>query len=172
MLKSSSLHMFLRWNISVDACARELFKPSKDSASPCVCNEKNIFGFKFHIQKYFYIPQLQKSLFGVKPHDTNDVRQHEYGQKQSLGGKIVDISFIQIITYSGSTHKNLANWLRLTGFICDPKVSLKQATACTAVPVTYHSTHVGEWCECLQLSLYLSNNQIKIHFFSPSKAEI
>jgi len=49
MLKSSSLHMFLRWNISVDACAREVFKPSKDSASLCVCNEKNIFDFGFHI---------------------------------------------------------------------------------------------------------------------------
>jgi len=41
--------MFLRWNISVDACAREVFKPSKDSASLCVCNEKNIFDFGFHI---------------------------------------------------------------------------------------------------------------------------
>jgi len=43
-LKSSSLHMSLCGNISIDDCSRELFKPSKDSASLWICNEKN-FGF-------------------------------------------------------------------------------------------------------------------------------
>jgi len=41
--------MLLRGNISADDCIRELFKPSKDSASLCVCNEKNVFGFEFWI---------------------------------------------------------------------------------------------------------------------------
>ena len=48
-IKSSSLHMFLHRCISADDCARELFKPSKDSSSICICNEKNFFvlGFVF-----------------------------------------------------------------------------------------------------------------------------
>jgi len=48
-LKSSSLHMFLHGNISVDLCAKELFQPSKDSTSLHVCNEKNILGFRFFV---------------------------------------------------------------------------------------------------------------------------
>jgi len=50
-LKSSSLHMFLRGNISADDYARELFKPSKDSASLHICNEKTFFvlGFGFFV---------------------------------------------------------------------------------------------------------------------------
>jgi len=42
-LKPSSLHMFLRGNISTDDCPRELFKPSKDSASLGICIEKNFW---------------------------------------------------------------------------------------------------------------------------------
>jgi len=44
-LKSISLHMFLRENISADNCTRELFKPLKDLKSHCVCNEQK-FGFR------------------------------------------------------------------------------------------------------------------------------
>ena len=41
--------MFLCGNISADDYARELFKPSKDSASPHICNEKKflVLGFRF-----------------------------------------------------------------------------------------------------------------------------
>jgi len=46
-LKSNSSHVFLHGNISTDDCAKELFKPSKDSASLRVYNEKKIFGFWF-----------------------------------------------------------------------------------------------------------------------------
>jgi len=38
-LKSSSFHMFLHGNISGDDCAKELFKPSKDSVSLNQCWE-------------------------------------------------------------------------------------------------------------------------------------
>jgi len=41
-LKSSSLHVFLHGNNSAVDCARELFKPSKDSASLHIWNEKKI----------------------------------------------------------------------------------------------------------------------------------
>jgi len=41
-LKSSSLHMFLHRNVSADNCARELLKPSKDSTSFHICNQKII----------------------------------------------------------------------------------------------------------------------------------
>jgi len=48
-LKFSSFHMFLCGNISADDCARELLKPSKDSANLHVCNEKKILGFCFFV---------------------------------------------------------------------------------------------------------------------------
>jgi len=45
-LKCSSLHVYLHGNISADNCVRELFKPSKDSTSLCICNEKKmVLGF-------------------------------------------------------------------------------------------------------------------------------
>jgi len=48
-LKSSSLRVFLRRSISADICARKLFKPSKDSASLRINNEKKflVVGFSF-----------------------------------------------------------------------------------------------------------------------------
>jgi len=42
--------MFLRGNISADNCARELFKPSKDSASLHVFKEKF---FLFWVSRFF-----------------------------------------------------------------------------------------------------------------------
>jgi len=46
-LKSSSLYVFLHGSISADNWVGELFKPTKDSASLHICNEKKIFGFGF-----------------------------------------------------------------------------------------------------------------------------
>jgi len=48
-LRSSSLHMFLHGEFSADDCARELFKPSKDSPSLRVCSVKKILGFGFFV---------------------------------------------------------------------------------------------------------------------------
>jgi len=43
-------HATLQLHNSPGDCAKELFKPSKDSASPLVCNEKNVsFGFCFFV---------------------------------------------------------------------------------------------------------------------------
>jgi len=41
--KSSSFYMFLHGNISTNDCDKELFQPSKDSASLCICNEKKFW---------------------------------------------------------------------------------------------------------------------------------
>ena len=48
-LKSSIFWLSYQYHSSSANCARELFKPSKDSASLRVCNEKKVFvlGFKF-----------------------------------------------------------------------------------------------------------------------------
>jgi len=43
---SSNLYVFLHGSIFADDCAKELLKPSKDSACLYVCNEKK-FGFGF-----------------------------------------------------------------------------------------------------------------------------
>jgi len=43
---SSFWLLYQQHSFSVD-CAKELFKPLKDSASLLVCNEKNVFGFEF-----------------------------------------------------------------------------------------------------------------------------
>jgi len=48
MLEFSSLHMFFHGNIFAGDCAKELFKPSKDSASLRGCNETIFFGLGFH----------------------------------------------------------------------------------------------------------------------------
>jgi len=41
--------MFLHGEFSADDCARELFKPSKDSPSLRVCSVKKILGFGFFV---------------------------------------------------------------------------------------------------------------------------
>jgi len=41
--------MSLRRNVSGAASTRELFKPSKDSASLQVCSEKKFFGYGFFV---------------------------------------------------------------------------------------------------------------------------
>jgi len=46
---------------SLADCAKELFKPSKDSASLQVCNEKKIFGFGFH---FFWEWRRKWEVFG------------------------------------------------------------------------------------------------------------
>jgi len=64
-LKSSSLHVFVRGNISATDCARELFKPLKDSASLRVCSEKNllVLGFVFFVGDV--ISEVVLGLFGT-----------------------------------------------------------------------------------------------------------
>jgi len=47
---------------SADDCTRELFKPLKNSAYLCVCNEKKIFGFRVFVNDV--ISGVVLGLFG------------------------------------------------------------------------------------------------------------
>jgi len=55
--------VFLCGNTSVDDCAKELFKPSKDLASLRICN-KIFFGFGLHFFVSDVISGVVSSLFG------------------------------------------------------------------------------------------------------------
>jgi len=58
--------MFLHGNISADDCIIELFKPLKDSANLCVCNEKNFLVLGFVCFVSDVISGVVLGLFG--PH--------------------------------------------------------------------------------------------------------
>jgi len=55
--------VFLRGNISTDDYARELFKPSENSTSHRICNEKKfLFGYQFFVSDI--ISGVVSRLFG------------------------------------------------------------------------------------------------------------
>jgi len=54
-LKSSIFQLSCQPSSSSVDCGRELFKPSKDSASLQVCNENNFFGFGF---LFFFVSDI------------------------------------------------------------------------------------------------------------------
>ena len=55
--------MFLHGNISVDNCARELFKPSKDSTNLHVFNENRFFAFGFFVSDV--VSRVVLGFFGL-----------------------------------------------------------------------------------------------------------
>jgi len=64
--------MFFHKVIFADDCVRELFKPSKDSASLRVCNDKKFFGFGFQVfcewhHKWSCFRPFQPTSSGPRP---------------------------------------------------------------------------------------------------------